>query len=110
MQTFVEYFLPPPPPPPRPGERRTSRDSASDKPKPNPSSYRLTATHFDAQSPWNLTDTPKSTPLMKFPLYRENTCVVIDIPDSNIVSEGHTACSIVDLSESSPVCVVVDAP
>ena len=34
---------------------------------------------------------------------RENTCVVIDIPDLNIVSEGHTACSIVDLSESGPV-------
>ena len=32
---------------------------------------------------------------------RENTCVVIDIPDSYIVShEGHTACTIVDLSES----------
>ena len=41
---------------------------------------------------------------------RENTCVVVDIPDSNLASEGHTACSIVDLSESSPVCVVVDAP
>ena len=41
---------------------------------------------------------------------RENTCVVVDIPDSNLASEGHAACSIVDLSESSPVCVVVDAP
>ena len=39
--------------------------SASYKPKPDPSSYRLAATHFDAQSPWNLTDTPKSTPLME---------------------------------------------
>ena len=41
---------------------------------------------------------------------RENTYVVVDIPDSNPASERHTACSIVDLSESSPVCVVVDAP
>ena len=82
--------------------------SASYKPKPDPSSYRLAATHFDAQSPWNLTDTPKSTPLMEVSP-RENACVVIDIPDSNIVSEGHTACTIVELSESSPVCVVADA-
>ena len=35
---------------------------------------------------------------------------MIDIPDSNIVSEGHTACTIVDLSESRLVWVVVDAP
>ena len=82
---------------------RTSRDFASHKPKPNPSSYRLAATHFDAQSPWTVTDTP---PLSA----RENACVVVDFPDSNLASEGHTACSIVDLSESSPVCVVVDAP
>ena len=85
---------------------RTSRDSDSHQPKPNPSSYQLAATHFDAQSPWTVTDTP---PLMAVSP-RENTYVVVDIPDSNLASERHTACSIVDLSESSPVCVVVDAP
>ena len=85
---------------------RTSRDSDSHQPKPNPSSYQLAATHFDAQSPWTVTDTP---PLMAVSP-GENNCVVVDIPDSNLASEAHTACSIVDLSESSPVCVVVDAP
>ena len=83
----------------------TSRDSSSHQHKPNPSSYRLAATHFDGQSPWTATDTP---PLMAVSP-RENTCVV-DIRDPSLASEGHIACSIVDLSESSPVCVVVDAP
>ena len=85
---------------------RTSRDSDSHQPKPSPSSYQLAATHFDAQSPWTVTDTP---PLMAVSP-RENTYVVVDIPDSNLASQRHTACSIVDLAESSPVCVVVDAP
>ena len=85
---------------------RTSRDSDSHKPKPNPSSYQLAATHFDAQSPWTVTDTPSLMAVSP----RENTCVVVDIPDSDLASERHTACSIVDLSESSSVCVVVDAP
>ena len=40
---------------------------------------------------------------------RENICVAVDIPEPNPVSEEPTDC-IVDLSESSPVCVVVDAP
>ena len=90
---------------------RTSRDSASYKPKPNPPSYQLAATHFDAQSPWTLTDTPKSTPLMAVSgCSLDNSCVVIDIPDSNPVSEGPTARTIVDLSEPSPVSFVIDAP
>ena len=84
----------------------TSIDSASHQPKPNPSSYRLAATHFDGQSPWTTTDT---RPLMAVSP-RENTCVVEVIPDSSLASEGHIACSIVDLSESSPVCIFVDAP
>ena len=90
---------------------RTSRDSATHKPKPNPPSYHLAATHFDAQSPWTLTDTPTSTPLMAVsgrPL--DNSCVVVDIHDSNPVSEGRTARTIVDLSEPSPVSFVIDAP
>ena len=85
---------------------RTSRDSASHQHKPNPSSYRLAATHYDAQSPWTVTDTP---PLMAVSP-RENTCVIEVIPDSSLASEGHIICSIVDLSESSPVCVVVNDP
>jgi len=90
---------------------RTSRDSASYKPKPNPPSYQLAATHFDAQSPWTLTDTPTSTPLMAVSgCSLDNSCVVIDIPDSNPVSEGPTARTIVDLSEPSPVSFVIDAP
>ena len=36
--------------------------------------------------------------------------MVVDIPDSNPVSEGPTARTIVDLSEPSPVSVVIDTP
>ena len=90
---------------------RTSRDSATHKPKPNPPSYHLAATHFDAQSPWTLTDTPTSTPLMAVSgRSLDNSCVVVDIHDSNPVSEGRTARTIVDLSEPSPVSFVIDAP
>ena len=84
----------------------TSRDSSSHQPKPSPPSYRLAATHFDGQSPWTATDT---LPLMAVSP-RENACVVVDIRDPSLASEGHIACSIVDLPESSPLCVVVDAP
>ena len=88
---------------------RTSRDSATHKPKPNPPSYHLTATQ--AQSPWTLTDTPTSTPLMAVSgRSLDNSCVVVDIHDSNPVSEGRTARTIVDLPEPSPVSFVIDAP
>ena len=43
---------------------RTSREAAGHKTKPNLPSYQLPATLFDARSPWTITDTPKSTPLM----------------------------------------------
>ena len=95
---------------------RTSRDSATHKPEPNPPSYQLAATHFDAQSPWTLRDTPTSTPLMAVSAEcsdcspGENICVAVDIPEPNLLSKKPTACTIVDLSESSPVSVVIDAP
>ncbi|CAH3144770.1 unnamed protein product, partial [Porites lobata] len=95
---------------------RTSRDSATHKPEPNPPSYQLAATHFDAQSPWTLRDTPASTPLMAVSAEcsdcspGENICVAVDIPEPNLLSKKPTACTIVDLSESSPVSVVIDAP
>ena len=54
--------------------------------------------------------TPKSTPLMAVSeCSRENICVAVDIPEPNPVSEKPASC-IVDLSETSPVCVVIDAP
>ena len=95
---------------------RTSKDSATHKPEPNPPSYQLAATHFDAQSPWTLRDTPTSTPLMAVSAEcsdcspGENICVAVDIPEPNLLSKKPTACTIVDLSESSPVSVVIDAP
>ena len=93
---------------------RTSIDSATHKPKPNPPSYQLAATHFDTQSPWTVTDTPTSTPLMAVSgcsdFSGENVCVAVDIPEANPVSEGPTARTIVDLSETNPVSFVIDAP
>ena len=95
---------------------RTSRDSATHKPEPNPPSYQLAATHFDAQSPWTLRDTPTSTPLMAVSAEcsdsspKENICVAVDIPEPNLLSKEPTTCTIVDLSESSPVSVVIDVP
>ena len=93
---------------------RTSMDSTTHKPKPNPPSYQLAATHFDAQSPWTLTDTPTSTPLMAVSgcsdFSGENVCVAVDFPETNPVSEGPPARTIVDLSEPSPVSFVVDTP
>ena len=94
---------------------RTSSDSATHKPEPNPPSYQLAATHFDAQSPWTLRDTPTSTPLMAVSgecsdsSPGENICVAVDIPEPNLLSKEPTTCTIVDLSESSPVSVVIDA-
>ena len=93
---------------------RTPRESAGHKTKPNLPSYQLPATLCDGRSPWTPTDTPKSTPLMAlsaeytdfFP--RENFCVHVYFPDPNLVSEEPTAFTIVDLSESSPVYVVID--
>ena len=95
---------------------RTSRDYATHKPEPNPPSYQLAATHFDAQSPWTLRDTPTSTPLMAVSAEcsdsspGENICAAVDIPEPNLLYKESTACTIVDLSESSPVSVVIDAP
>ena len=58
----------------------------------------------------SLKDTPNSTPLMAVSgCSRENICVPVDTPEPNPVSEEPAHC-IVDLSETSPVCVVVDAP
>ena len=58
----------------------------------------------------SLKDTPKSTPLMAVSgCSMEKSCVTVDIPVPNPVSEEPASC-IVDLSETSPVCVVVDAP
>ena len=58
----------------------------------------------------SLKDTPKSTPLMAVSgCSMEKNCVTVDIPEPNPVSEEPASC-IVDLSETSPVCVVVDAP
>ena len=58
----------------------------------------------------SLKDTPKSTPLMAVSgCSMEKSCVTVDIPEPNPVSEEPASC-IVDLSETSPVCVVVDAP
>ena len=89
----------------------TSIDSATHNPKPNPPSYQLAATHFDSQSPWTLTDTLTSTPLKAVSgcsdFSAENVCVAVE---TNPVSEGPAARTIVDLSEPSPVSVVIDAP
>ena len=95
---------------------RTPRESAGRKTKPNLPSYRLPAPLYDTRSPWTLTETPKSTSLMAlsaeytdlFP--RENLCVQVYIPDPNLVSEEPTASTIVDLSESSPVYILIDVP
>ena len=93
---------------------RTSREAAGHKTKPNLPSYQLPATLFDARSPWTLTDTPKSTPLMALSVEYtdfsrgENLCVQVYIPDPDLVSEELIASTIVDLSESSPVYVVID--
>ena len=58
----------------------------------------------------SLKDTPKSTSLMAVSgCSMEKSCVTVDIPLPNPVSEEPASC-IVDLSETSPVCVVVDAP
>ena len=93
---------------------RASIDSATHKPKANPPSYQLAATHFDVQSPWTLTDTPTSTPLMAVSgcsdFSGENVYVAVDIPEANPVSEGPTARTILDLSEPNPVSFVIDAP
>ena len=40
----------------------------------------------------------------------ENVYMAVDIPETNPVSEGPAARTIVDLSEPSPVSVVIDAP
>ena len=64
----------------------------------------------------SLKDTPKSTPLMAVSADcsdsspRENICVADDIPEPNLLSKEPPACTIVDLSEFSPVSVVIDAP
>ena len=64
----------------------------------------------------SLKETPKSTPLMAVSADcsdsspRENICVADDIPEPNLLSKEPPACTIVDLSESSPVSVVIDAP
>ena len=39
---------------------------------------------------------------------RENLSVQVYIPDPNLVSEEPTASTVVDLSESSPVYIVID--
>ena len=41
---------------------------------------------------------------------RENLCVRAYIPDPNLVSEEPTGSTIVDLSESSPVYILIDVP
>ena len=95
---------------------RTPRESAVHKTKPNLPSYLLPATLYDTRSPWTLTDTPKSTPLMALSAEytdsspRENLCVRAYIPDPNLVSEEPTGSTIVDLSESSPVYILIDVP
>ena len=64
----------------------------------------------------SLKDTPKSTPLVAVSTEcsdsspRENTCAAVDIPEPNLLSKDPTACTIVDLSETSPASVVIDAP
>ena len=93
---------------------RTPRESAGHKTKPNLPSYQLPATLYDTRSPWTLTDTLKSTPLMALSaeytdlFLRENLSVQVYIPDPNLVSEEPTASTVVDLSESSPVYIVID--